>query len=236
MRHFMRVFCSSVLLFCSSAAYAADMIDVPDAPPMAGTADTNGSHDWSGGYVGVTAGYQIGKVFTRTTTGNFPGVTELRGLLGGINAGYNVQDGSMVYGVEGDVNWSNFSGDRPCAASAAVQCNYSIDLTASLRGRIGFAVDQVLIFGAAGLSAGRGFASVSPFAAPMTGESSATLLGLTIGGGVEYALSNSISLKAQYDYVNWSDRTSAVNSVSIGDPYIAFPTTHAVRAGVNYKF
>ena len=236
MRGVISFLCAAVLLLCSSAAYAADMVDVPDAPPPADASVANGFHDWSGAYVGATAGYQIGSVMTRTTTGNFAGVTDLSGFLGGLNAGYNFQSGSMVYGVEGDVNWSNYSGSRQCVADATVKCGYSIDLSGSLRGRFGVSIDQMLLFGTAGVSAGRGTTSISPATAGLTGQSTATLLGITFGAGAEYALTQTISVKAQYDYVNWSERTTGINTISSGAPYTGFPSTHAVKFGLNYKF
>ena len=236
MRGLIRVLSSAVLLLISSAAYAADMVDVPDLPHVPAATDANGFHDWSGAYVGATAGYQIGSVFTRNAVGDFPGVTDLRGLLGGVNAGYNFQNGSMVYGLEADVNWSGFSGNRICAGFPGVTCNYAIDLTASLKGRFGVSMDQLLVFGEGGLSAGHGESTISPVGAPLTGYANATLVGLTVGVGAEYALSKSISLKAQYDYINWSERTSAVNSVSTGAPFTAFPASHTVKIGLNYKF
>ena len=173
-------------------------------------------------FFGPSAGYQA----TYAGNSNFFG----------LNAGYNFQSGSMVYGVEGDANWSNYSGSRQCVADATVKCGYSIDLSGSLRGRFGVSIDQMLLFGTAGVSAGRGTTSISPATAGLTGQSTATLLGITFGAGAEYALTQTISVKAQYDYVNWSERTTGINTISSGAPYTGFPSTHAVKFGLNYKF
>jgi len=180
MRRIIRFLGSTVLLLCVSSAYAADMVDAPAVPQMVDPTEPAGFQDWSGAYIGATAGYQLGSVFTRNTVGDFPGVTDLRGLLGGVNAGYNFQNGSMVYGLEADVNWSGLSGNRICAGFPGITCNYLIDLTASLKARVGVSMDQLLVFGEGGLTAGHGESTISPAGAPLTGYSNATLLGLTV--------------------------------------------------------
>jgi outer membrane immunogenic protein len=54
--------------------------------------------------------------------------------IGGVHAGYNWQkDGPFVFGIEGDVSFGD-----------------DIDYLASIRGRLGFALDNLLIYGTAG--------------------------------------------------------------------------------------
>ena len=90
----------------ATAATSADLgsVDAPQPlPPQSAVADI--IHDWSGGYVGVVGGGAVGEVETQTGSGTLFSETPLRGGLVGVTAGYNVQSGNMVYGVEADVSW-----------------------------------------------------------------------------------------------------------------------------------
>ena len=66
-------------------------------------------------------------------------------------------------------------------------------------------------------------------------SSSNTYTGWTVGGGIEYALTNNWLLRAEYLYIDFGDGptvpvTAAVNIVA-GDM-----TDNIVRAALNYKF
>jgi len=76
-------------------------------------------------------------------------LTDDSGALGGIHAGYNWQRGATVFGIEGDANLAdeNFR-----------------EYLASVRVRVGRTIDQVLVYGTAGVAFARsaeGVASVS---------------------------------------------------------------------------
>ena len=76
---------------------------------------------WGGFYVGVHGGYATGEhegVGTYTdNTGSFQVLDPIESSLdtdggfGGLQAGYNLQYGTIVYGIEGDVSWGDISGD-----------------------------------------------------------------------------------------------------------------------------
>ena len=64
-------------------------------------------------------------------------------------AGYNLQNGLFVYGIEGDVGYSGVEGDNGITETKS-------GVEGSLRGRMGFAVtDDVLLYGTAGGAAER---------------------------------------------------------------------------------
>jgi hypothetical protein len=58
-----------------------------------------------------------------------------RGLLGGGEIGYNYQIGKWVFGVEGDVAWTNAGGARPCPTGFFYDCESSMNC--SLRPLLG---------------------------------------------------------------------------------------------------
>src|SRR3954467_7645107 len=94
--------------FCS-AGFAADL-RVQRAAPAPVTTTYAPAFSWTGFYLGVNLGYGWGKASgTTTVAGNtfgangvFPGSSNLDGINGGGQAGYNWQTGPVVFGIEGD--------------------------------------------------------------------------------------------------------------------------------------
>ena len=62
---------------------------------------------WAGPYAGVSLGYGFSGTTTPAT-----GDVDTDGFLGGVFAGYNLQNGMFVYGIEGDVGYSGVKGDN----------------------------------------------------------------------------------------------------------------------------
>ena len=163
----------------SGMAHAADVEPVPVA------------YDWSGFYVGLHAGYLWGDVDVEeegetSTTGG-----EIDGFVGGALAGFNAQFDSLVLGVEGDIGWTDADGD---GSDADPEYDYHYDLSwiAHVRGRAGFAFDNVLIFLAGGLAIAD--LDVDQELTRIGG----TYYGWTIGGGVDFAFSDSLIGRLEY--------------------------------------
>jgi outer membrane immunogenic protein len=92
------------------------------------------------------------------------------GLLGGVQAGYNWQMDSLVFGIEGDISFTDMRRSRVLfdsdvdaefgdvawddtgfdEAFSSVRTN--LDFLASVRGRIGFAADNMLFYGTGGVA------------------------------------------------------------------------------------
>src|SRR5687767_4971518 len=87
-------------LLLSAAPFAAQAADQPIVSPL-DAAIANSAHDWAGTYVGVNAGYASGD-FDGDGVADDPNYSG-KGALGGFQIGYNKQLGSLVIGVEGDV-------------------------------------------------------------------------------------------------------------------------------------
>jgi outer membrane immunogenic protein len=133
-----------------------------------------------------------------------------------------------VFGLEGDVDWSNISGSAPCVGGAAT-CQVTNDWLATARGRAGFAFDRFLPFVTGGLAVGNVNANVPGF-----GSASNTNTGWTVGGGLEYALSRNITAKAEYLHVDLGSFNCG--AACTGTPSNVDLTTNLVRGGVNLKF
>ncbi|MFW6028514.1 MAG: outer membrane protein, partial [bacterium] len=84
------------------------------------------------------------------------------GLVGGAQAGYNWQAGSLVFGIEGDISFTDWDDssvvfDEPLddfgiEADAVGVVSADIDMLASVRGRIGYAMDTVMVYGTGGVA------------------------------------------------------------------------------------
>src|SRR5580704_7070010 len=94
-----------------SPALGADLTPYMKAPPVA-----TPLYDWSGFYVGVFGGYGLGNHNLNNALGpagfaNFTANYESKGGLAGGEAGYNVQSGNYLVGVEADGFWSDIKGN-----------------------------------------------------------------------------------------------------------------------------
>jgi outer membrane immunogenic protein len=224
---------------------------------------------WTGVYVGLNAGYGFGEQKTTTIgTAGFSALAPLgiapvslntggNGFMGGAQAGANFQFGSIVTGLEADVQYvdqaktARFTGNPVLGTALTTSASSELKWLGTLRGRVGFAADRLLVYGTGGLAFGEVEASgsVTGVAAPAlawTGSNKATKTGWAAGGGVEYAFTDNISLKAEYLYYDLGRSTftasgnAAVRGTAAlnGVDYVGRTETKGsiVRGGVNYRF
>ena len=159
----------------------------------------------------------------------FPLVGSGSGLVAGGQIGYNHQINNLVLGVEGDLGYFGVSRRAGDAGGNFVQWRTQWD--ASLRGRLGLAIDRTLLYVTGGLALAdlrvNGVTGLPlaffPFAATQT------RVGWTVGAGVEHALTPNWTVRAEYLYSNYGNRT-------IGPFAGVTMQTHKVRLGVNYLF
>jgi high affinity Mn2+ porin len=174
----------------SSPVFAADM--APGPPLFA-------SNPWEGFYFGGHVGYAFGTSSYLTNPPGLPpaGQVGLYGedvngefgpLTGGLQAGYNhVTPSGLMFGVEADFSFPDQTiSNLPIAFSAAGPSviNDKIEIFGSLRGRIGYAFGDWLIYGTGGFAYDRDLAtSTDSF-----GNVDSVYFwrpGWTVGGGVE---------------------------------------------------
>ena len=167
------------------------------------------AYSWAGPYLGGNIGYEWGSV------DNNP--AKPSGFVGGVQAGYNFQNGPWVFGVEGDIQATG-------ADDTFAPWKFSNPWFGTLRGRAGYAFSNVLFYGTAGLAFGELRAQTFGW------TESHTSAGWTIGAGAEVGLAPNWSAKLEYLYINLSTSQFAITGVSNG--YSA----SVVRAGVNYHF
>lgn len=222
---------AGAILASTLAVHAADISRQSyKAPLYSAPADFN----WTGLYIGINGGYGFGSSHHNfdvvgTTTGSY----DISGAVAGLTVGYNWQLGRWVYGVEGDFDWSGIKGTAPCPGPGFT-CGTDSTWLGTARGRFGYAFDRWLPYITAGAAFGNIKATIDPSSAAFPGAS-ATRIGWTGGAGVEYALWQSWSVKAEYLYVSLGDMDCATGCSGIGADKVGFKAS-LVRGGINYRF
>jgi outer membrane immunogenic protein len=189
--------------------------------------------DWSGAYLGLHAGYGWGGnsndfLHVVTLTWDPDGDIAYQSATGGMQAGYQQQHDNLVFGVEADLALARFLGDDSRAAGRVNEIE--INALGTLRGRLGWAQDSLLIYGTAGLAAAS-FHKREPGDPPLAAQ---LATGWTAGGGVELALDEHWRVRAEYLHIRLGD---VETSIPAGYLHRAnAPAINVLRAGVNYSF
>ena len=176
--------------------------------------------------------------------GAYTGTGNLDGFLAGGTIGANYQMGQAVFGIEGDWDWSGqsktdtFSCSVGCTASEA----YKIPWLATVRGRVGYAFDRVLVYGTAGVA----FMNATDTATGSAGGISATLvsvndtaIGWTAGAGVEFGITENLTARAEYLFVSAKPTGTATIPAALGGGSVSESATISdslIRAGLDFKF
>lgn len=214
----------------SSTAMAADLAHPPVSPAAP---HQNTVYNWSGSYIGAFADYGFGRDDASVRGNNTAGMLDIKGFGGGIHGGHNFQTGNVVFGIEADVMLHGMEDSVTNAAlfggtTASAKYNWF----ATLRPRVGYAMDRFMIYATAGLAAGG--IEYNTFVGDGSGSlrSKTTRYGLAAGAGAEYAVTDHISLRAEYMYVNLETQLfnfGLNRTTSVAE-------SHHIRLGASYKF
>jgi outer membrane immunogenic protein len=231
--------------------------------------------NWTGFYIGGNAGYSWGSARTDvrispqddiggSSQNDFPGdfVSESlkpRGVVGGIQAGFNAQTGNWVYGFETDFQGSAQKDSSrtahvvigPCTTGPTCSYFSTTDLTAKLswfgtvRGRIGQDLNGLLVYATGGLAyGGVKLSGVNTVAADLglgvellttsVFDMSSTKVGYTVGAGLEGAFpaNNKLSWRAEYLYIDLGSVTATTVAFSSITTKV---TDNIFRFGLNFR-
>lgn len=199
--------------------------------------------DLAGYWAGVGGAATPGR-FTNAGTGSLDDTS----FTGGGQIGYNIQAGTLVYGIEADLNYLGYKNSRtarvdyfnpPGGTGVDINDQVSADYLATVRGRVGFASGNLLGY----VTAGFAFTSLKhthsvneygfdalPACAPggnnwcdLGGSKSSVRTGWTIGGGGEYAFNRNWTFKAEYLYADLGKVSSSTSIFNNGPPLTAVP-------------
>ena len=245
-----------------TAARAADL-------PMKAASAGPSAYNWGGCYIGLNAGAGASGINVTSSVGtgthlvdadaalvggDGTGSNNATGFLGGGQAGCNWQSGTIVYGLEGDldyfhsnpqfINGANTLSDgvTPFTMSQSLRT----DFFATVRPRIGIAADRNLAYitGGAAFSHASYTQSYSDGGAPAgtgTVTGSKSLVGWTVGAGWEHAFADHWTFKLEYLYASFptTNASGAIADSAGGTNPLhgsADLAVQSLRAGVNYKF
>jgi outer membrane immunogenic protein len=241
-------FAGALSLFAATpAAFAADLPAGPPAQaPAAYVPVVTPVYNWSGVYIGINGGYGFGSTDWSSPTAGVVGTGTFNtngGLVGG-TAGFNFQSGQIVYGIEGDWDWAGIKGTSSTATATigacpgAMPCSFetSSNWLSTVRGRVGYAFDRVLIYATGGGAAGDVKATFTNPNTPVTGSTNSTEWGWTAGAGVEAALTENVTVKVEYLFVDLQNGNCSPTICGGGTAVPVSFDASIVRAGLNFKF
>lgn len=233
------VVCIGGLLAVASSAYADGPFEGPVEPIPAFT--------WTGFYIGGNGGYGWAANPGNITYNGLDvsGGPDASGGFGGGQIGYNWQGAfgsSFVVGVEADIQGADISdtvnGTTLIGFTGAVR--QDLDWFGTVRGRLGWAWDQALIYATGGFAYGHveNKSSATGFGETILLRSDSHQAGWVVGGGVEYFIGSNVSLKVEYQYIDLGGESmtgfSEPSDIAIKSSPID-ASFHTVRAGLNFK-
>ncbi|WJR75123.1 outer membrane beta-barrel protein [Bradyrhizobium sp. NP1] len=223
----------AVMAFAGNAM-AADLAARPytKAPPPV----VAPIYNWTGFYIGVNGGGGWGDSRWQFAAAPFNTNHNTSGGMAGGQIGYNWQvTPSWVLGLEADGDWADINGSTTCPAGPLTACSTNTRSLASFRGRVGWAVNNVLFYG----TAGAGYANTRYNALPAVGTIgtfSSDRWGYAAGAGVEWGFAPNWSAKVEYMHYGFDTATAPIGTLGgLGTAALRLDID-TVKAGINYRF
>jgi outer membrane immunogenic protein len=238
----------------AASAFAISLFAVP---AMAADIVPDPVYSWDGVYIGVVGGYtwnnfDVSNIKFQDLPGDpfIPGrdldVTSWStnmdgGSLGG-TLGWNYQTGALVLGLEGDISYDWANGDNnKYYDTAGFKSEAEMNWFGTARLRAGYAFDRALVYATGGLAYGdvEGKIRDTYPSGTITRSDSNGMWGWTVGGGLEYAVTDNVTIKGEYLYYDLGESDFSVSEGAGGWNKIKSNVEvngSIVRAGLNYRF
>jgi outer membrane immunogenic protein len=247
-------------------ASAADLAARPytKAPPVMVEV-----YNWTGFYIGGNVGYSWGRSRDTSTLTNTAGTvlftsidrSDLNGVVGGGQIGYNWQVQNWVWGLEADIQGTGERSSRNfvcptgvCSppfgvlavfpgAAVPVALDQKLEWFGTVRGRAGVLVTpKVLLYATGGLAYGE--VKSTETVGVLTGFSNSDIrVGYTVGAGVEGVIGGNWTAKLEYLYVDLGKVSSSFLTTApafgggvLTSNFSSRITDNVLRAGINYRF
>lgn len=201
-------------LALAAPALAADLAPPVEPVPIEQSVPV---FSWTGPYAGLRGGVGF-------LQGDFsiPGASASENISGGLLGGFvgaNYQMDNIVVGIEGNLNYNWNKTDIDVIGT---DTEVKSDVSGSVVGRLGYAMDQTLFFATAGWAATRVGIDTA------AGSEDRTFNGWTVGAGIDYAFSDTLFGRAEYSYNNFGTERIQGTDVDLDE--------HVVTAGIGMKF
>ena len=200
-------------------------------------------YNWTGFYVGVNGGYGWGTQDPLVLFSNrFDRASfNVNGGMFGGTIGAQIQQGYVVIGLEGDLDWANIKGTGISTPSigglgliSPITLNIATNTSAvgTVRARVGVAMNNWLFYatgGGAFIKSSANGTSIAGVACGTLGifpncAASAWRPGLAAGLGAEWGFAQNWSLKLEYLYIEALGSGVSTNHID------------TIRGGINYRF
>ena len=173
-----------------------------------GLFSTDGVANWQGGYIGAHGGVGLGTAGSLTTGGT----------LYGLHGGMNIQSGSFVGGLEGEVDASQVK-------NSSTSESFTQSWIASGRGRGGYAFGNNLAYGTFGLGiSGTNYTNVN--------STDVIKYGIVYGAGLETFVMPNVTLRGEFIHYD----LAASNYLANGSSVSLDTKSNLLRLGISYKF
>jgi outer membrane immunogenic protein len=211
---------------------------------------------WTGFYLGAHAGGGWARkditalpfTLTGATIAGAPVGLGASGWLAGGQVGVNYQAGAFVFGAEAQASWAHLTGSAACpfTSTAAVtilaaNCSAKVDALGTVAGRLGIALDRLLLYGKAGAAWANDKYNSLPTTTVLPAlafSANETRWGWMLGAGLEYAFIDNWSAKLEYNYMDFGTRgVRFVDTTGL----LFLDTSireriQVVKVGINYRF
>jgi outer membrane immunogenic protein len=256
---------AAVISLFATSAFAADL---PMRTYTKAPAYVEPVYNWTGFYIGGNVGYSWGRSSDTSTLTNAAGTvlltstdrTDLNGIVGGGQIGYNWQMQNWLWGLEADIQGTDEKGSRtftcplgiclapgflaPNGGTVPATLSQKIDWFGTVRGRAGVLVTPtVLLYGTGGLAYGEVKSSEAIGLVPSLFSTTATHVGWTVGAGIEGAIGGNWTAKLEYLYIDLGRASGSFLTTSaafaggvITSNFSSRITDNVLRVGVNYRF
>lgn len=242
-KHFLRLALVTFAFTPFGSALAADL-DMEVAPPPPPVEELRpATYDWTGVSAGafISANAVEGQYDSAPTCGCL--LTDISmsgiGFGAGLRFGADYQMGDIVFGVVND--WS-LGGELASNDVTTEQTYLNMKYMGTFRGRVGWALDDTLLYATAGLAVAN-----MEFGGMVDGVDSSEAKwakGLAIGAGMEHALADNFSIGFEYLYTKFGKTdhfltdggAGGTAGTTSGDAYMDYQDFHTVRATANYRF
>jgi opacity protein-like surface antigen len=235
------------------------------------TASLYEAKPWSGGYAGIIAGaiwqqsdpylncldFTVTGLACSSTQVGIPGNayrTKRTGFTGGGEIGYNFQLGNLVFGGAADLAYTDIQATSrydqvfvfPCCTIVrGSTLHQELNGLSTVRGRVGYAFGNVLVYGTGGLAVGQVEysyqVSFPDIAGTASDGKSKLAVGYTGGGGVEFRVGD-WSFKTEYLFYDLGQESlnAPFYLAGVQQPFTFKPRFetegHIVRVGTSYHF
>ena len=192
-----------------------------------GISDAMAAAEWSGFYGGIHLGMDSprskasgtdffggGEGFDGGEGTSFTNRDMPSQFMGGVQLGYNYQFDRFIIGIEGDASWFNGSTSRTrfdAPDDATDVLTTSANGLETIRGRAGFLLNDIYIYGTGGAAF-----SLAKIGLSNDDEGLSTMVrmssGWTAGGGVETFVCPNVSLAVNFLYVDLGSKSSSASN------------------------